>query len=218
MPEVDAGVAVEWPAPAGVRSFQGTATSTLPENLPSTPCWLEQVHGCAVARPHAGQHGLTADAAVTCDPGTVLAIRTADCLPVLLCARDGTTVAAAHAGWRGLAAGVIERTIAATGKPAGGLLAWLGPCIGQDAFEIGPEVRDALLAHDPGGHVALRPGAGDRWHADLVGLARRRLLAAGVDSIHGGSWCTYSDPARFHSYRRSRGTGRMATLIWMETQ
>lgn len=218
MPQPDRGIVPEWPAPPTVRAFHGTVTSGLPVDLPSAPCWLNQVHGCEVARPMRAQQGLTADAAVTAEAGTVLALRTADCVPVLFCATDGSMVAAAHAGWRGLAAGIIEHTVAAAARPAVDLLAWIGPCIGQDAFEIGPEVRDALIAGDPGGGHALRAGRGDRWHADLVELTRRRLTATGITAVHGGDWCTYSDPERFHSYRRSGGTGRMATLIWMEAR
>lgn len=216
MPQAETGIVPAWPAPLSVRAFQSTVISGLPIDLPSDPCWLEQVHGRQVVRPAQAQQGLTGDAAVTTDAGTVLAIRTADCVPVLFCTTDGSAVAAAHAGWRGLAAGIIEQTIAAMGKPAAHLLAWIGPCIGQDAFEVGPEVRAQLLERDPGGHCALRAGRGDRLHADLVMLTQRRLAAAGITSVHGGDWCTYSDPARFHSYRRSGGTGRMATLIWME--
>lgn len=216
MPQTDPGIVPDWPAPQPVRALQGTVTSGLPADLPSDPCWLEQVHGCEVVWPRRGQQGLTGDAAVTAEPGTVLAIRTADCVPVLFCAIDGSVVAAAHAGWRGLVAGIIEQTVAAMERPGTGLLAWIGPCIGQDAFEIGPEVRAELLGRDPGGGCALRAGEGDRWHADLVTLTKRRLLAAGITAIHGGDWCTYSDPERFHSYRRTGGTGRMATLVWME--
>lgn len=206
---------VEWPAPAAVRAFQTERSSGLPD-LPTSPCWLTQVHGATVARPAPGQCDLVADAAVTNARGTVLAVRTADCVPVLLCDRAGTVVAAAHAGWRGLAAGVIAATVAAMARPGSELVAWLGPAIGQDAFEVGPEVRAAFVDADRGAAAAFRPGVADRFHADLVALARRHLAAAGVVSISGGRWCTASNPDRFHSYRRSRETGRMASLVWID--
>lgn len=208
------GIVPDWPASANVRAFQTTVVSGLPPGLPSEPCWLEQVHGATVVSPGPGQQGSRADAAVALTAGVVLVVKTADCLPVLLCERSGRGIGAVHAGWRGLAAGVIEAAVAALPFEPGSLLAWLGPCIGQDAFEIGPEVRDALLAADPCAEAAFRAGHGDRWHADLAALACRRLAAAGVASVHGGGWCTFSDPARFHSYRRDGTTDRMVSLIW----
>lgn len=186
--------------------------------LPDEPAWLEQVHGIRVLA--LDGDGLpasrAADAAVTGRPGRVLAVLTADCLPVLLCRRDGTRVGAAHAGWRGLAAGVIEAAVAAMGSAPAGLLAWLGPAIGPAAYEVGPEVRDACLAGDPGAGACFAAGRGDRWHCDLPALARRRLARLGVAAVHGGAWCTASDPARFFSHRRDGVTGRMATLVWRE--
>jgi YfiH family protein len=140
---------------------------------------------------------------------------TADCLPLLVCDRRGSAVAAVHAGWRGLAAGVIESALTALGGAPADLLAWLGPAIGPSAFEVGPEVRDALLAADPAVASAFQPGAGDRWLADLFALARSRLTRAGVTQIFGGGDCTWSDPDRFYSFRRDGVTGRMASLIWM---
>lgn len=215
------GILPGWPAPPRVHAFQSVRASGDIEalrdalNLPSAPCWLKQVHGTAVARPGAGECGAVADAAVTTAPGTVLAIRTADCLPVLLCDRGGTVVGAAHAGWRGMAAGVIEATVAAMAVEPGGIVAWLGPAIGQQAFEVGPEVRAAFVDLDPGAESAFRPGTGDRYHADLVALARRRLRATGITRISGGEWCTATDVARFYSYRRDGETGRMASLVWL---
>lgn len=223
MPDID-GIRPDWPAPSAVTAFQ-TVRATGPldtlENaleLPSAPSWLEQVHGTEVAAPRAGQTGLVADAAVTRTPGVVLAVRTADCLPVILCDRDGSVIAVAHAGWRGLAAGVLEATVGAMAIDGADLLAWFGPAIGKSAFEVGPEVRSAFLAHDARAAEAFTQGRDDRWHADLETLARQRLGSTGVTAIHGGGRCTVSDPVRFHSYRRDGGTGRMATLVWMEAQ
>lgn len=215
------GIVPDWPAPARVHAFQTVRASgdldALDDllDLPSAPCWLTQVHGAAVARPGRGERGAYADAAVTTAPGTVLAVRTADCLPVLLCDRGGTVVGAAHAGWRGLAAGVVEATVAAMAVAPGDIVAWLGPAIGQQAFEVGPEVRAAFVDADSGAAAAFRPGTGDRHHASLVALARRRLSAAGVRSVSGGAWCTVTDAARFFSYRRDGETGRMASLVWL---
>ena len=183
----------------------------LGRRLPAQPNWLEQVHGCAVTDARLGG---CADAVYSADPGEPCAVLTADCLPVLLCTADGTEVAAAHAGWRGLAAGVLEATIRKFRAPAGAVLAWLGPAIGQDAFEVGPEVRAGFCATDPGAALAFRPGRDDRWHCDLYALARRRLLAAGVGAVHGGGWCTYRESERFFSFRRDGASGRMASIIW----
>jgi YfiH family protein len=140
----------------------------------------------------------------------------ADCLPVLLADREGSCVAAAHAGWRGLAAGVIERTVEALPVNPSRLVAWLGPAIGPEAFEVGPEVRQAFLADDPQTTVDFRPGVGDRWLADLYGLARRRLARLGIRDVSGGGFCTVSDAGRFFSYRRDGVTGRFAALVWRE--
>ncbi len=186
--------------------------------LPSSPRWLRQVHGTEVARiaradaePDAEPE---ADASATSEPGTVLAILTADCLPVVFAAEDGGEIAAAHAGWRGLSAGVLERTVAALRTPASRIVAWMGPAAGPQAYEIGEEVFDAFVSADAGAEsafVATRPG---HWRADLYALARRRLRSAGVERIHGGGLCTISDPQRFYSHRRDQRTGRMATLIY----
>jgi YfiH family protein len=182
--------------------------------LPCEPAWLEQVHGNAVAVLERG-HGAPADAAVTFSRGPVCAVLVADCLPVFLAHRAGDRVGIAHAGWRGLAAGVIEATVAALGGDTGLLAAWLGPAIGPAAFEVGGEVREALLAGDPGAAGAFRAGRAGRFHADLPALARRRLAALGVRDVRGGGLCTYADPARFYSYRRDGATGRMAALAWL---
>jgi polyphenol oxidase len=191
--------------------------------LPASPTWLRQVHGAAVAaldadHPDSGASGdqpITADAAVTRRPGKVCAILTADCLPVLLASDSGDLVAAAHAGWRGLAAGVIEATVRATTVAPGRLLAWLGPAIGPKHFEVGAEVREVLLAGDTGADSAFAPNERGRFMADLEQLARRRLAAAGVDRIYGGGECTYTDGSRYFSHRRDAVTGRQAALIWL---
>lgn len=186
--------------------------------LPSRPHWLRQVHGTRVIRvdaPPRGDNEPEADALATATPGVVLAILSADCLPVVLAAADGSEVAAAHAGWRGLAAGMLEATVAAMTTAPAGLRAWLGPAAGPAAYEVGADVRDAFLGADPAAaeaFVATRPG---HWHVDLYALARRRLAAAGVRDVHGGGLCTISDAHRFHSHRRDGRSGRMATLAWI---
>ncbi|MBB6256628.1 peptidoglycan editing factor PgeF [Xanthomonas sp. WHRI 7064] len=202
--------------------------------LPGTPQWLRQVHGVEVLRVDApvlapgeqppaagtvapGAQEPVADAAVTAVPGVVLAILTADCLPVVLAAADGSEVAAAHAGWRGLADGMLERSVAAMRTPPQQVLAWLGPAAGPQAYEIGEDVFNAFVAHDAQAQcafVATRPG---HWRVDLYALARQRLQHAGVpaSAIHGGGLCTISEPQRFFSHRRDRRSGRMATLAWI---
>ena len=189
--------------------------------LRGPPHWLRQVHGTTVLRfdaaPAAGCSEPVADAAVTAVPGVTLAILTADCLPVVLAARDGSEIGAAHAGWRGLADGMLEATVAAMRVEPADLMAWLGPAAGAADYEIGQDVHDAFVGHDPAAaaaFVATRPG---HWKVDLYALARQRLQAAGLaaDGIHGGGLSTMTDPDMF-SYRRDRRTGRMATLVWME--
>ena len=188
--------------------------------LPSAPRWLHQVHGAGVVRFDDVDGGgePEADAAVTATPGTVLAILTADCLPVLLAAADGSEVGAAHAGWRGLADGVLEATVAAMRSDPARLRAWLGPAAGPQRYEIGADVRDAFLAVDAAAEAAFAATRPGHWRVDLYALARQRLARAGVraDHIHGGGLCTISEPDRFYSHRRDRRTGRMATLIWMQ--
>lgn len=195
--------------------------------LPSAPRWLRQVHGIRVERfdspapaPADAASEPEADASVTATPGTVLAILTADCLPVLFCARNGREVAGAHAGWRGLAAGVLEATLAAMRTPPDGLIAWLGPAAGPQRYEVGVEVYDAFVAQDWGAGDAFTSTRPHHWHVDLYALARRRLQAAGMApaDIHGGNLCTISEPQRFYSHRRDQRTGRMASLIWMQAE
>ena len=242
----------DWPAPPGVQALTtlrhglgvsqppfdafnlgarcGDDPAAVAENrrqleaelgLPSPPRWLRQVHGTQIAI-EPGMDEPEADAAVTRTPGTVLAILTADCLPVVFAARDGSEIAAAHAGWPGLSAGMLEATVAAMRTPAAGLQAWIGPAAGPERYEIGDEVRGRFMAHDPraaSAFVATRP---EHWRVDLFAIARMRLADAGLDPacIHGGGVCTISDPRRFFSHRRStldgsgRG-GRIATLAWI---
>ena len=193
------------------------------------PVWLRQVHGHHVLRltadhlapappdAHPDAH-LEADAAWTDEPGIACTVQVADCLPVLFAAPDGRGVAAAHAGWRGLAGGVLNRTAAAlcegTGVEPASLQAWLGPCIGPEAFEVGPEVRAAFEADAVHLRYQPRPDGDPRWRADLAALARARLQRLGLVQICGGGWCTVSTPSRFFSYRRDGRTGRFAAAVW----
>ncbi len=184
--------------------------------LPAEPCWLRQVHGCDVADA-AATEPCVADAVIATEPGRVCAVLTADCLPVLLSDDRGERVAAVHAGWRGLADGVIEATLERLAVAPRRLRAWLGPAIGPDAFEVGDEVRAQLMAGaGNGAAAAFRPSPSGRWLADLPRLARLRLAAAGVAQASGGRLCTYADARRFYSYRRDGTTGRMASLVWID--
>jgi len=184
--------------------------------LPQEPRWLKQVHGSRVIAADEVTTPVEADASIARQPGTVCAIMIADCLPLLLADRTGTVVAAAHAGWRGLAAGVVENTVRAMGPAPAELLAYLGPCIGPAAFEVGADVHEAFVAAHPAAAVAFVPLRPGKWLADLHLLARQSLARAGVTRIHGSAQCTHSNPQRFYSYRRDRDTGRMAALIWRE--
>ncbi len=231
-----------WPAPANVRAMQtlrkggisdgvwsslnlgdhvGDDEDHVAENrrrvgamLPGAPLWLKQVHGLTVADADVATGVPEADAAVARQPGRVCAVMTADCLPLLLCDRAGSVVAAAHAGWRGLQAGVIEATVAAMRVQGAEVLAWLGPAIGPEAFEVGDEVRQAFVAEAPSADAAFRSHGTGKWLADLYSLARQRLAGCGVTAVFGGDFCTFGDAQRFYSYRRDGVTGRMATLIW----
>jgi hypothetical protein len=183
--------------------------------LPSPPHWLRQVHGVAVAV-EPGFDEPEADAAVTATPGRVLAILTADCLPVVLASRAGDDIGAAHAGWRGLCAGVLEATVGAMRTPAQQLMAWLGPAAGPQAYEIGEDVFAAFVQRDPAAAAAFAATRPGHWKVDLYALARQRLQAVGVTAVFGGQQCTISDPARFFSHRRDQRGGRIATLVWMQ--
>ncbi|MBE9610350.1 peptidoglycan editing factor PgeF [Chitinilyticum piscinae] len=234
----------DWPAPANVHALQTTRSggnslppyaslnlgdhvgddpATVAANrailngmVAGTPRWLNQIHGTTVVDAAGIEPKPNADASYSHTPNAVCVVMTADCLPVLFCDRAGTVVAAAHAGWRGLCNGVLEATLAAMQTEPAEIMAWLGPAIGPDAFEVGSEVREAFIAHDANAAAAFKPGAADgKWLADIYLLARQRLNAAGVTAIYGGDLCTVSDSARFFSYRREQTTGRMASLIWL---
>ena len=180
------------------------------------PQWLHQVHGIEVVHADGGHLEYEADASWTRTAGLPCVVLTADCLPVIFCDQKGSTVATAHAGWKGLASGVLEATIRSMGVPPGELMAWFGPAISQQYFEVGPEVKEAFVSHLPNAEQAFVPGREDRWMGDLYLLARQRLSAAGVDRIFGGGFCTYADSDRWFSYRRDGGqSGRMATVVWI---
>lgn len=238
-----------WPAPLRVHALSTTrngpsggvidfartgphAASTrelLGRIVPDEPAWLRQVHGTAIADLDAARDGSAADGSTTRTPGTVCAVVTADCLPILLADRGASVVAAAHAGWRGLAAGVVEAAVAAMRVDPSSILAWLGPAIGPRAFEVGGDVFAAFCDADPGAaecfvqstEMKLKPGAqangAMKWHADLYALARRKFARAGVSAVYGGGRCTKTESECFHSYRRDgpAANGRMATMIWL---
>ncbi len=188
-------------------------------DLPAEPAWLSQVHGAEIADLDAGAAAGAAagqaDGAVTRTPGRVCAILAADCLPILFATESGDAVAAAHAGWRGLAGGVIEAAVRSLAVAPRSLLAWLGPAIGPRHFEIGPDVRDELLRGDPRAGAAFTENARGRYLADLYVLARRRLARLGVERVYGGGECTFSSSDKYFSHRRDGPTGRQATLIWL---
>lgn len=199
--------------PAAVRANR----ARLRAQLPVEPLWLSQVHGVRVADADREDGRPEADAVLARTSRRACAVLTADCLPVLFCTDDGAVVAAAHAGWRGLAAGVLERTLEAMQAAPARVLVWLGPAIGPRAFEVGEEVRAAFVADDPAAVAAFVPGvASGKWMADIFALARRRLQRAGVTRIAGGGLSTVLHPASFYSYRRDGCTGRFASLIWRE--
>jgi len=235
----------DWPAPANVRTLLTTraggvsvgpyarlnladhvgddqaAVATnrarLRAVLPAEPLWLEQVHGTRVlCADDAREDDRRADASVTRQAGRVLAILTADCLPVLFCDRAGSVVAAAHAGWRGLAAGVLKATVEAMACPPDELLAFLGPAIAGDAYQVGEEVRAAFLAADLAAAAAFSADGAGHWRCDLYALARLRLARIGLTEVHGGRYCTFSDAEHFFSYRRTSRCGRQASLIWLD--
>ena len=180
--------------------------------LPAEPVWLNQVHGCRVVDAAQVRTLEQADASYSHRPEVVCAVMTADCLPVLICSADGQSVAAVHAGWRGLLNGVIGNTVSA--MQSAELLVWLGPAIGPEAFEVGGEVRLAFVEQDPDYDQAFYPLDNGKWLADIYQLARINLAEAGIDQVYGGEYCTVAEPEHFYSYRRDKETGRMATLIW----
>jgi YfiH family protein len=233
----------DWPAPPNIRALQTTrlgGVSVLPYDslnlgdhvgdnplavarnrellnhlLPGEPVWLEQVHGTGVADADIASCLPQADACIARHRGSVCVVMTADCLPVLLCDKQGTVVGAVHAGWRGLCDGVIEATVLAMGVAPQDLMAWLGPAIGQQAFEVGDEVRAAFVAVQPQAASAFIPGQPGKWFADICALARLRLEVLGIAQIYGGGYCTYREREKFFSYRRDGATGRMGTFIWL---
>lgn len=235
----------EWPVPANIVSYSTTrlgGVSTAPWDslnlashvgdipadvthnrqylmqaigLPQEPIWLNQIHGCGVWR--SGAKDIDYDASVSSRVDEVCAVMTADCLPLLICSKSGDEVAAVHAGWKGLAAGVIENTVQAMHTPAESLLVWLGPAIGPQAFEVGEDVLAAFAAHDASATQAFIQNRPGHWLCDIYQLARQRLQALGVSQVYGGDYCTYTDKSRFFSYRRDGTTGRMASLIWIKS-
>jgi YfiH family protein len=214
----------DWSAPANVQALVTTkrfgdmaheGRERLRAMLPSEPAWLKQVHGTTVVELDGELAHREADAAVTRLRGPVCAVQAADCMPVLLCDADGRAVGAAHAGWRGLCAGVIEAAVRKMRIPGQDLLAWLGPAIGPKVYEVGEEVRLAFIAKDPGARAAFTPNRAGHWLLDLYAVARQRLRACGVERVSGGEFCTYSDAEQFFSFRRARTSARMAALIWL---
>ena len=253
---IDHCIVPDWPAPPNVKALQttrhggvsaapydtlnlgghvGDAPQAVARNrrllsplLPGEPVWLKQVHGVEVVNADMASCLPQGEASIAARSGSVCVVMTADCLPVLLCDDKGSVVGAAHAGWRGLCEGVIERTVQAMNVPPQGLMAWLGPAIGPAAFEVGAEVRAAFVARDPRAAEAFLPspaggrGAGGeggpgstKYLADIYLLARQRLQALGITRIYGGGLCTHADRERFFSYRRDGATGRMGTFIWL---
>ncbi|MDJ0807704.1 MAG: peptidoglycan editing factor PgeF [Gammaproteobacteria bacterium] len=236
----------EWPAPPNVRAVITTRIGGLSQGayaglnlgdhvgddpvavagnrallrdrlgLPAEPHWLTQVHGCRVTSTDDASPGCEADGVCADLPGRVCAVLTADCLPLLICDRQGERVCAVHAGWRGLAAGVIEAALRRLDRPPADLLVWLGPAIGPRAFEVGDEVRQAFIRQSSAAEAAFEPSRSGHWLADLYALARQRLTRLGAGFVGGGDYCTVTDRERFYSYRRDGVTGRMASLIWLQ--
>ena len=256
MSEIKHWLVPDWPMPANIHAAatlrtggvsRGTYSSLNPANhvgddgdgvkqnrriikemldLPSEPVWLEQIHSNRAVKAEKSASLQQADASYTDEPGVVCAVLTADCLPLLVCSGDGTQVAAIHAGWRGLLAGVISNTVAAMripcrplqGKSGAGkdLMVWLGPAIGPDCFEVGTEVRDAFIKKSAAFNDAFKKQSNGKWLADIYQLARVELTALDIANVYGGTHCTVTEHESFYSYRRDTQTGRMATLIWME--
>jgi YfiH family protein len=208
----------DWSVPPNVRavmSTRNTGKKELGALLPSEPMWLRQVHGTTVADLDQPQVNPEADAVATRVPNRVCAIKVADCMPVLLADEAGSVIGAAHAGWRGLSAGVLEATVAAMRIPGQQIVAWLGPAIGPRRYEVGDEVRAAFLRRDPAADIAFSPTRPGHWLLDLYTVARQRLRSRGIERIFGGGYCTYSEPQRFYSYRRDGASGRMAAFLWL---
>jgi len=209
-------IRADWPVPATIVAGTTLRAGGASE-LPSEPLWLNQVHGGTVLRsddPAFGANPPDADASISSAANEVIAVRTADCLPVLICANAGDEIAAAHCGWRGLAAGILANTVAAMKAPPDELIAWLGPAISSAAYEVGDDVRDAFVVKDKAAAACFEPNDRSRWQADLYALARLQLATAGVTRIYGGGFCTFTDSDRFFSYRRDGSTGRMVSYIY----
>ena len=234
----------DWPAPENIKAFTSTRKAGVSEgafasfnlalhvednpqqvkqnrqllfealNLPSEPVWLEQVHGVQVINADHADNTPQADAAFSTEKNKVCVVMIADCLPVLICNRQGTKVAAAHAGWRGLQAGVIEASIESLQENRQDILVWLGPAIGPDTFEVGDDVRQKFITEIPETVSAFTVSKPGHWLANIYELAKIRLQNMGIDQIYGGDFCTYTDQQHFYSYRRDGVTGRMASLIW----
>jgi hypothetical protein len=220
----------DWPVPRGVRAFVTTRAlgdmrkgaagrERLRAMVPAEPLWLHQVHGTHVHDAHVAQSSggaLEGDSFVLRGPGPVCAIQAADCMPVVLAGETGDVLGIAHAGWRGLAAGVIEATLGAMEVVPDRVIAWLGPAIGPNAYEVGEDVRDAFLGRDAAAQSAFAAIRPHHWLLDLYAIARQRLARAGIERIFGGTLCTYSDRERFFSFRRDRTSERMAAVAWLE--
>ena len=200
--------------PNAVRQNRQILADTL--GLSKSPIWLNQIHSDLVSNLDDPQPLIDADAATTTTKGQACVVMTADCLPVLFCNKAGTVVAASHAGWRGLHASILEKTVAAMNSPAEEIIAWLGPAIGSTAFEVGGEVRQAFMDVQKQAEQAFTAKDNGKWLADIYLLAKQRLNAIGVKQIYGGGECTYSNKQRYYSYRKAAKTGRMASLVWME--
>ena len=223
---MDRVILPDWPAPAAVRAA-GTLRGLKPDEawrllqVPGEPRWLSQVHGSRVVCNDGDWTQIEADGCVAFTPGRACMLRTADCLPILLCDRAGSRVGAAHAGWRGLAAGVIEAAVGALCKGGAGsiehseVIAWIGPGISGATYEVGHDVLQATTAGTPDCAQFFRQTGAGRWLFDLAGLARHQMKRLGIAQIHGGNWCTFSDPVRFHSWRRDATPARHATFIWL---
>ena len=199
--------------PARVRQNRARLRDLL--ELPAQPEWMRQIHSSRVVKLE-NDNSREADAAITREPGRVAVVMTADCLPILLCNREGDEVAAVHAGWRGLQAGVIQATLAGMQSPAQQLMAWIGPGISQLHFEVGDEVREAFMAVKPGNADFFEAHGPGHWLCDLPGLAQRVLERANVAAVYRDPHCSYRDEKLFYSYRRQADTGRMAALIWIK--
>lgn len=207
-------IPADWSAPDSVIAGTTLRDSRFDDlALTGRPCWLNQVHGARAVMAHDFEAPPDADAAIARSSAYVCVVRTADCLPVLISSGDGTEIAAAHAGWRGLAAGIVEATVSNMRHEPDELMVWLGPAISQPAFEVGDEVRAAFVAQAPEDARHFQANARGRWQADLYGLARRRLRELGVAEITGGGFCTFTDRQRFYSYRRNADCGRMVSFV-----